>query len=55
MPEQKVNKGIKDINYHNMAVVIAVGDKVINNLVEYDLKQRNGDCLLAYYKELYPE
>ena len=32
MPEQKVNKGIKDINYHNMVVVIAVGDKVINNV-----------------------
>ena len=29
-PEQKVNEGIKDINYHNMVVVIAVGDKVIN-------------------------
>ena len=24
-PEQKVNEGIKDINYHNMVVVIAVG------------------------------
>ena len=32
MPEQKVNKGIKDINYHNMVVVIAVGDKVINKV-----------------------
>ena len=32
MPEQKVNKGIKDINYHNMVVVIAVRDKVINNV-----------------------
>ena len=31
-PEQKVNEGIKDINYHNMVVVIAVGDKVINNI-----------------------
>ena len=32
MPEQKVNKGIKDINYHNMGMVIAVGDKVINKV-----------------------
>ena len=31
-PKQKVNEGIKDINYHNMVVVIAVGDKVINNI-----------------------
>ena len=31
-PEQKVNEGIKNINYHNMVVVIAVGDKVINNI-----------------------
>ena len=31
-PEQKVNKGIKDINYHNMVVVIAVRDKVINKV-----------------------
>ena len=31
-PEHKVNEGIKDINYHNMVVVIAVGDKVINNV-----------------------
>ena len=32
MPKQKVNKEIKDINYHNMLVVIAVGDKVINKV-----------------------
>ena len=32
--EQKFNEEIKDINYHNMVVVIAVGDKVINNLGE---------------------
>ena len=31
-PEQKVNEGIKDINYHNMVVVIAVWDKIINNI-----------------------
>ena len=31
-PEQKVNEGIKDINYHNMVVVIAIGDKIINNI-----------------------
>ena len=32
MPQQKVNKGIKDINYHNMVVVITVRDKVINKV-----------------------
>ena len=30
--EQKVNKGIKDINYHNMVAVIVIGDKIINNI-----------------------
>ena len=30
-PEQKVNKAVKELNYHNMLVVIAVGDKTINN------------------------
>ena len=29
-PRQKVNEGIKDINYHNMVVVMAIGDKIIN-------------------------
>ena len=31
-PKQKVNEVVKDINYHNMVVVIAVGDRTINNL-----------------------
>ena len=31
-PEQKVNEAIKELNYHNMLVVIAVGDKTINNI-----------------------
>ena len=31
-PEQKVNKVVKEFNYHNMLVVIAVGDKTINNI-----------------------
>ena len=31
-PEQKVNEAVKDLNYHNMVVVIAVGDKTINNV-----------------------
>ena len=31
-PGKKVNEGIKDINYHNMVVVIAIGDKIINNI-----------------------
>ena len=30
--EQKVNEAVKDLNYHNMLVVIAVGDKTINNI-----------------------
>ena len=31
-PEQKVNEVVKELNYHNMLVVIAVGDKTINNI-----------------------
>ena len=31
-PEQKINEAVKDLNYHNMVVVIAVGDKTINNI-----------------------
>ena len=31
-PEQKVNEAVKELNYHNMLVVIAVGDKAINNI-----------------------
>ena len=31
-PEQKVNKAVKELNYHNMLVVVAVGDKTINNI-----------------------
>ena len=31
-PEQKVNKAVKELNYHNVLVVIAVGDKTINNI-----------------------
>ena len=31
-PEQKVNEAVKDLNYHNMVVVIAVRDKMINNV-----------------------
>ena len=30
-PEQ-VNEAVKDLNYHNMLVVIAVRDKTINNV-----------------------
>ena len=29
-PEQKVNESVKDLNYHNMVIIIAVGDKTIN-------------------------
>ena len=31
-PEQKVNEAVTDLNYHNILVVIAVGDKTINNI-----------------------
>ena len=31
-PEQKVNKAVKELNYHNMLLAIAVGDKSINNI-----------------------
>ena len=31
-PEQKVNEAVKDLNYHNMLVVIAVRDKTINKI-----------------------
>ena len=31
-PEQKVNEVIRELNYHNMLVLIAVGDKTINNI-----------------------
>ena len=32
IPEQKVNEAVKELNYHNMLVVIAVRDKTINNI-----------------------
>ena len=31
-PEQKMNEAVKELNYHNILVVIAVGDKTINNI-----------------------
>ena len=31
-PEQKVNEAVKELNYHNMLVVIAVADKTTNNI-----------------------
>ena len=31
-PEHKVNDAVKELNYHNMLVVIAVRDKKINNI-----------------------
>ena len=31
-PKQKVNEAVKDINYHNVVVVITVGDRTINNV-----------------------
>ena len=31
-PEQKVNEAVKELNYHNMLVAIAVGDKTIDNI-----------------------
>ena len=32
MLEQKVNEAVKDLNYHNMLVMIVVRDKTINNV-----------------------
>ena len=32
MPEQKVNEAVKDLNYHNILVMIVVRDKTINNV-----------------------
>ena len=31
-PKQKLNEVVKDINYHNMVVVIALGDRTINSV-----------------------
>ena len=31
-PERKVNKAVKELNYHNILVVIAVGDKTVSNI-----------------------
>ena len=31
-PEQKVNEAVKKLKYHNILVVIAVGNKTINNI-----------------------
>ena len=42
-PEQKVNKAVKELNYHNMLVVIAVGDKTINNIGSICTVAENGD------------
>ena len=36
-PEQKVNKVMKELNFHNMLVVIAVRDKTINNIGKWGL------------------
>ena len=37
-PEQKVNEAVKELNYHNILVVMVVGDKTINNIGSF----RNG-------------
>ena len=42
-PEQKVSKAVKELNYHNMLVVIAVGDKTINNIGSIHRVAENGD------------
>ena len=41
-PEQKVNEAVKELNYH-MLVVIAVGDKTINNIGSIHTGAENGD------------
>ena len=48
-PEQKVNKAVKELNYHNMLVVIAVGDKTINNIGSIRTVARNGGyCTVSF-------
>ena len=42
-PEQKVNKAVKELNYHNMLVVIAVRDDTINNIGSICTVAKNGD------------
>ena len=42
-PEQKVNEAVKELNYHNMLVVIAVRDKTINNIGSIHTVAENGD------------
>ena len=54
-PEQKVNKGIKNINYHNMVVVIAVRDKVINKVGGIQSIAEKWGLSLLCYKGLYLE
>ena len=42
-PEQKVNEVVKELNYHNMLVVIAVGDKQSTTLEVFMQWLKNGN------------
>ena len=41
-PEQKVNEAVNDINYHNMIVVITIGEKPLTMLEVYVQWQKSG-------------
>ena len=52
-PEQKVNKAVKDLNYHNMLVVIAVGTKQSTTLEVFVQWLKNGDYHTVLSREPY--
>ena len=52
-PEQKVNKVVKELNYHNMLVVIAVGDKPSITLEVFIWWLRNGGSHTVSFRGLY--
>ena len=49
-PKQKVNEAVKELNYHNMLVVIAVGDKTINNIGSIHAVPEMG-TIIQYFPE----
>ena len=53
MPEQKVNEAVKELNYHNMLVVIAVGDKAINNIGSIRTVSEKWDCCIVSFRGPY--
>ena len=50
-PEQKVNEVVKELNYHNMLVVIAVGDKTINNIGSIRMVAEKWGAIIQYHSE----